>query len=119
MATRSKVSGYVFSEVHSSSEKQQQSTHQKHHDPETTPKKHPDLRCTYGDPVFRRSVWAPFFENILEGKVIYREKFICLARIDDLEIDEYGVRGIVVPLQFLFQYPHLITPSRPWRFGGF
>jgi hypothetical protein len=81
-------------------------------------KKHPDLRYDYGDPVFRRSVWAPFFENLHESKVIYRERFICLARIDDLEMDERGVRGTVLPLQFFRTYPHLIVPSRPWRFGG-
>ena len=81
-------------------------------------KRHPDLRNNYGDPLFRRSVWAPFFENLHENKVIYREKFICLARLDDLEIDERGVRGTVVPLHFLRTYPHRITPSLPWHFGG-
>jgi len=81
-------------------------------------KKHPELRNNYGDPVFRRSVWAPFFENLHESKVIYREKFICFARIDDMKIDERGVRGTIVPLVFLRTFPHRITPSRSWRFGG-
>ena len=77
-----------------------------------------DLESNEGDPVFRRSVWEAFFRNLYVNKVIYREKFICLARIDDLQSTEGGVRGTVVPLRFLFQYPHLNTPSRPWRFGG-
>ena len=81
-------------------------------------KRHPNLRRNYGDALFRRSVWAPFFENLHENKVIYREKFICLARIDDLEITEGGVKGTVVPLQFLKTYEHLNTPSKAWRFGG-
>jgi hypothetical protein len=80
--------------------------------------KHPDLAYNEGDPVFRRSVWGPFFGNLHENKVIYRERFICLAQIDDLEMDEKGVRGTVVQLVYLFTYPHLRTPPRPWRFGG-
>ena len=79
---------------------------------------HPDLAYNQGDPVFRRSVWGPFFGNLHGNKVIYRERFICLARIDDLEIDDKGVRGTVVPLVYLFTYPHLRIPARPWRFGG-
>jgi hypothetical protein len=80
--------------------------------------KHPDLRTNSGDPVFRRSVWSPFFENLHEGKVIYRERFICLARIDDLEITDGGVGGTVVPLVYLY-VPHYINkPPGTWHFGG-
>ena len=80
--------------------------------------KHPELRINQGDPVFRRSVWGPFFENLHETKVIYRERFICLARIDDLQITEGGVGGTDVPLRYLFTYPELRTPEEPWHFGG-
>ena len=80
--------------------------------------KHPDLRTNHGDAAFRRSVWAPFFENLHENKVIYRERFICLARIDDLKITDGGVGGTVVPLVYLFTYPDLRTPEEPWHFGG-
>jgi len=80
--------------------------------------KHPDLRTNQGDADFRRSVWGPFFESLHENKVIYRERFICLARIDDLKITEGGVGGTVVPLVYLFTYPDLNLPERPWQFGG-
>jgi len=80
--------------------------------------KHPDLRINQGDATFRRSVWGPFFENLHENKVIYRERFICLARIDDLKITDGGVGGTVVPLVYLFTYPDLRIPEEPWYFGG-
>ncbi len=80
--------------------------------------KHPDLSTNNGDPIFRRSLWGPLFENLHENKVIYRERFICLARIDDLKITERGIIGTVVPLVYLFTYPDLNLPERPWHFGG-
>jgi hypothetical protein len=79
---------------------------------------HPELSRNQGDPVFRRSVWEPFFKNLLENKVIYRERFICLARLDELETDEQGVRGIVVPLQFIYMPHYISKPQGQWRFGG-
>lgn len=81
-------------------------------------KKHPDLSSNHGDPVFRRSVWAPFFQSLHENKVIYRERFVCLARLDDLETDERGVRGTVVPLRYLHVPHYILVPSDSWRFGG-
>jgi hypothetical protein len=81
-------------------------------------KKHPDLSSNQGDPIFRRSVWAPFFENLHENKIIYRERFICLANLEDLEIDDRGVRGTVVPLNFFYTREGLRLPPRPWKFAG-
>lgn len=76
------------------------------------------LHINQGDPVFRRSIWAPFFENLHENKVIYRERFICLARIDDLEITDGGVGGTVVPLHYI-HVPHYINRlPESWHFGG-
>lgn len=82
--------------------------------------KYPDKKLNYnhGDPVFRRSVWEPFFQNLHENKVIYRERFVCLARLEDLETDEHGVRGQVVPLNYFYTREGLRLPSKPWRFGG-
>lgn len=81
---------------------------------------YPDKKLTYnhGDPVFRRSVWEPFFQNLHENKVIYRERFVCLARLDDLETDESGVRALVVPLNYFYTREGLRLPPKPWRFGG-
>ena len=58
----------------------------------------PALQGSGGDAVFRRSVWTPFFENLHENKVIYRERFICLVRIENIRITDIGVGGLIVPL---------------------
>jgi hypothetical protein len=83
-------------------------------------KNHPAqaLQSNSGDPVLRRAVWAPFFENLYENKLIYAEKFICLARIDALFIDDRGVGGIVVPLDYLHVPRGFPPPSEPWGFCG-
>jgi hypothetical protein len=64
-------------------------------------------------------VWTPFFKNLHEGKVIYRERFICLARIEYLRLTEIGVGGLVVPLKYLYipSYLHSV-PQKGWGFGG-
>jgi hypothetical protein len=77
------------------------------------------LRASKGDPSFRRSVWAPFFENLHEGKVIYRERFICLARIENLAITDIGVGGLITPLKYLYVPSYIrAAPDKSWGFGG-
>lgn len=79
----------------------------------------PSLQASNGDAKFRRSVWAPFFENLYENKVIYRERFVCMARIENLEITDIGVGGLIVPLTYLY-VPEYIrgAPKKAWGFGG-
>lgn len=78
-----------------------------------------ELSASNGDAALRHSVWAPYFENLHENKVIYRERFICLARIENLNITDIGVHGLVVPLRYLYvpDYIHG-TPKKSWGFGG-
>ena len=77
------------------------------------------LKASNGDPAFRRSVWAPFFESLHESKVIYRERFICLARIENLRITDIGVGGLIVPLRYLYIPTYIRSvPKTSWGFGG-
>lgn len=79
----------------------------------------PSLQHGNGDAAFRRSVWAPFFENLYENKVVYRERFICLARIENLRITDIGVGGLVVPLKYLYVPDYIRgAPKTSWGFGG-
>ena len=80
----------------------------------------PALQGNNGDAVLRRSVWSPFFENLHENKVIYCERFICLARIENLRITDIGVGGLIVPLKYLYvpDYIHG-APKKSWGFGGY
>ncbi|MEI7774968.1 MAG: hypothetical protein WCK17_09340 [Verrucomicrobiota bacterium] len=77
------------------------------------------LTSNNGDPAFRRSVWGPFFENLYEDKLIYRERFICLAKIENLNLTDQGVTGSVVPLHFI-RIPRGLPAPRfnRWGFGG-
>jgi hypothetical protein len=64
-------------------------------------------------------VWGPFFENLYEDKLIYRERFICLAKIENLNLTDQGVTGSVVPLHFI-RIPRGLPAPRfnRWGFGG-
>jgi hypothetical protein len=77
------------------------------------------LQASKGDPALRRSVWAPFFETLHENKVVYRERFVCLGRIENLRITDTGIGGLIVPLRYLYipQYIHSV-PKTGWGFGG-
>jgi hypothetical protein len=79
----------------------------------------PALKASNGDPAFRRSMWAQFFENLHESKVVYRERFLCLARIENLRITDIGIGGLIVPLKYLYipKYIHSV-PKSSWGFGG-
>ncbi len=76
------------------------------------------LQACDGDPAFRRLVWAPFLENLHESKVIYRERFVCLARIDDLQITDLGIKGIIVPLNYIHLPTRFHLSFKTWHFGG-
>lgn len=79
----------------------------------------PSLQHGNGDAAFRCSVWTPFFENLYENKVVYRERFICLARIENLRITDIGVGGLVVPLKYLYVPDYIRgVPKASWGFGG-
>jgi len=79
----------------------------------------PALQGSNGDAVLRRSVWTPFFENLHESKVIYCERFICLARIENLRITDIGVGGLIVPLKYLYVPDYIQSaPQKSWGFGA-
>ena len=79
----------------------------------------PALQASNGDAAFRRSVWTPFFENLHENKVVYRERFICLAKIQNLTITDIGVGGVIVSLKYLYVPGYIRgVPLESWGFGG-
>jgi hypothetical protein len=83
-----------------------------------------ELRWSMGDQELRYRAFSPFFQNLHDRKVVYYEKFMCIARLDDMEITQEGIYALAVPVtpiprvglpeNLINRY---ITPEKPWRIG--
>jgi hypothetical protein len=83
-----------------------------------------ELSWTDGDAVIRHRAFSPFFKNLHEGKVIYYEKFMCIARLDDLAITPERLTAKAVPVTPIprLGLPESLvrrytTPEKPWNIG--
>ena len=83
-----------------------------------------ELRWSIGDSEIRYRAFSPFFQNLHEEKVVYYEKFMCVARLDDLKITTEGVYATAVPITPIPRVglpenliKRYITPEKPWRIG--
>ena len=76
-----------------------------------------ELQYSEGDSAIRFRAFSPFFQNLHEGKVIYYEKFMCIARLDDLKISPERLSAIAVPVTPIDRGPRYTIPSKPWGIG--
>jgi len=76
-----------------------------------------ELQYSEGDPAIRFRAFSPFFQNLHEGKVIYYEKFMCIARLDDLKITPDGVSATAVCVTPIDRGPRYRIPQKPWNIG--
>lgn len=79
-----------------------------------------DLSHFMGDNELRYRLFSPFFSNLHENKVVYRERFVCLVRLENIEITPEGFSSTAVPLihiEFTGDWrPE--PPPEPWEFGA-
>ena len=76
-----------------------------------------ELRWSMGDPEIRYQAFSPFFRNLHEGKVVYYEKFMCVARLDDLKITHEGIYATAVPITPINRTERYKMPQKPWHIG--
>jgi hypothetical protein len=83
-----------------------------------------ELQYSEGDPAIRFRAFSPFFQNLHEGKVIYYEKFMCIARLDDLTITAERLSAKAVPVTPIARIgmpesmiQRYTTPKKPWNIG--
>ncbi len=72
-----------------------------------------------GDSQLRYQLFAPFFRNLFENKVVYYERGVCIARLEDIEITSGGFHATAHPQ--LQMYPDISEGSyfpESWQFGG-
>ena len=83
-----------------------------------------ELQYSEGDSTIRFRAFSPFFQNLHEGKVIYCEKFMCIARLDDLTITPERLSAKAVPVTPIVRtgvpesrIQRYTTPQKPWNIG--
>lgn len=50
-----------------------------------------------GDREFRYKVLSPLFEKLYENKVVYYERFVCIAKLENIKITPERIHAIAVP----------------------
>ena len=73
-----------------------------------------------GDNELRYRLFSPSFENLHENKIVYRERFVCLVRLENIQISPESFSATAVPLihiEFSGDWrPE--PPEEPWEFGA-
>lgn len=86
-------------------------------------KNYPDSALSYlpGDRELKFKAFSPLFENLYENKVIYNEKFMCLAKLEIVNLTSWGFKARATPLLEIERVDlsrKSFIPTKPWSFGG-
>ena len=50
------------------------------------------------DDTLKFEIFSPFFRNLYENKIVYYDKFLCLALVQDIQITPNYLKIFVAPL---------------------
>lgn len=77
------------------------------------------LRQFPGDRSFRYRVFAPYLRNLEDGKLVYYEHFMCIARLTQVSIREHGFSA-TASVHLAIERPDSSAepPRRPWLIGA-
>ena len=67
----------------------------------------------------RREIYTPFLTDLYENKIIYYERFLCVAILKDITIDDEKFEATAIPY-INIQHPARegrYFPDKPWTFG--
>lgn len=73
-----------------------------------------------GSNTLKYKLFAPFFTQLYENKLIYYEKFFCVADVLDIQITANTLEVHVKPYLKIegLEFRLLPCPSKPWNFGS-
>lgn len=73
-----------------------------------------------GDNDLRFRAFSPIIQSLYESKLVYYEKFICIVRLEDIEITPQHFSATAIPHLHIertgFFRPQ--SPTKPWSFKG-
>ena len=81
---------------------------------------HAELSRSPGDGSLRARAFTPILQNLHEGKVVYYEKFVCVARLENIQFTPKEFRATAVPCLQIERdcIPRGLCPSSPWKISG-
>ena len=78
-----------------------------------------DLHCSPGSADLRRELFSPILTGLCQNKIVYYERFACVAVIENVEITPEYFQATTVPYLKLKAGGHVqYYPSKPWTFGA-
>ena len=79
-----------------------------------------ELSSFPGDNTLRFQAFAPLFSNLFENKIVYYERFMCIACLENIEItpERFSATAILqLRIERKNQSPKFF-PTKPWGFGS-
>jgi hypothetical protein len=76
-----------------------------------------ELTKQKGDPELRYNVYSPILKDLVGKKVIYRERYTCIIRIQNVEINHEYFEAKAVFLNLVTE-KHRLVPLSEWIFGA-
>jgi hypothetical protein len=72
------------------------------------------------DDTLKYEIFSPFFRNLYENKIVYYDKFLCLALVQDIQITPRYLKLMVAPLLKVegHEFRMRQCPKEPWSFGS-
>jgi len=70
-----------------------------------------------GDGDFRHKLFKPVLENLFENKIIYYERFICIATLADIKITPERFEATATPYLNI-ERKDRPNRTKPWNFGA-
>ena len=78
-----------------------------------------ELSSMPGDGDLRRELFTPHLKDLYENKIIYYERFACVAIVEDIEITREGFKATATPyLKIKEAGPAQYFPQKSWTFGS-
>ena len=89
----------------------------------------PEINSTYsfediarigGNADLRCKLFAPILTNIYENKIVYYERFMCIAIIEDIKITAESFSATAIPYLKIERAGSRLPfyPNKPWAFGA-
>ena len=78
-----------------------------------------ELQSMPGDAEFRYRIFSPILSNIFENKIVYYERFMCIAILEDIKITSESFYATAVPYLKIEREENssMYYPQKPWKIG--
>jgi len=72
-----------------------------------------------GDGELHKELFTPFLTNIYENRIVYYERYMCVAILEDIKITPEKFEATAIPyLTIKTAGPAKYSPQKPWTFGS-